>query len=73
MQNDIKELKRLAREAELEVLQYPNGRLLVVGGLINVHWWPGSKHRTAYAEGSPKGIKYANAQRVINIAIKGTP
>lgn len=35
-------LKKLAREAEVEVLEYPDGRVLVIGGLVNVHWWPGS-------------------------------
>lgn len=71
MSSDKKELKRLAREAELEVIEYPGGRMLVVGGLVNVHWWPSSKRRTAYAEGAPAGRHYSSAKNVINLATKG--
>lgn len=73
MSDAKKELKKLAREAELEVIEYPGGRMLVVGGLVNVHWWPNSKRRTAYVEGAPAGRQYSSAKNVINLATKGTP
>ena len=69
----IKELKKLAREAELEVIEYPDGRVLVIGGLVNVHWWPNSKRMTAYAEGASSGRQYSTAKNVINLATEGTP
>jgi hypothetical protein len=69
----VTQLKKLAREAEAEVIEYPDGRVLVVGALINVHWWPASKHRTAYVDGAPRGRKYATAKNVINLATKGMP
>jgi len=71
MANDIKELKRLCREEELDVIEYPDGRVFVVGGIVNVHWWPSSKHRTAYAEGAPRGHKFSKPKNVINLATKG--
>lgn len=73
MAADLKQLKKLAREAELEVIEYPDGRVLVVGGLVNVHWWPTSRRMTAYAEGAPAGRHYATAKNVISLAVKGTP
>lgn len=71
--SDIKTLRKLASDQELEVIEYPDGRVLVVGGLINVHWWPQSKKKTAYVEGAPSGRKFATAKNVINLATKGTP
>jgi hypothetical protein len=73
MSKQITELKRLARQQELEVIEYPDGRFLVVGGLVNVHWWPNSKRLTAYVDGSPHGRRFATAKNVINLATKGTP
>lgn len=73
MSKQVQDLKRLARENELEVIEYPDGRCLVVGGLVNVHWWPQSKRATAYAEGSPAGRRFSTAKNVINLAVKGTP
>lgn len=66
-----KKLKQMAREAELEVIEYADGRVLVVGGLVNVHYWPKSKGQTMYAEGAPSGHKYATPRNVINMALRG--
>ncbi len=71
MSNDVQELKKLAREAELEVIEYSDGRVLVVGGLVNVHWWPNSRRFTAYVEGAPAGRHYCTVKHVINLATKG--
>ena len=71
--SDLSTLKKLARDAELEVIEYPEGRVLVVGGLVNVHWWPLSKRKTAYVEGAPAGRRFATARNVINLATKGLP
>lgn len=67
-----KRLKQLAREAELNVIEYPDGRVLVVGGLVSVHWWPDSKRQTMYAEGAPAGHRYATAKSVVAMATNGT-
>jgi len=69
----IATLKKLAREEELEVLEYADGRVLVIGSLVNVHWWPMSKRKTAYVEGAPTGYRFATAKNVIRLATKGTP
>lgn len=71
--SDIKTLKRLAREQELEVIEYPCGRVLVIGGLVNVHWWPDSKRKTSYVEGALAGRQFSTAKNVINLAVKGHP
>lgn len=73
MSDSLRTLKRLATEAEVEVIEYPDGRILVVGGLVPVHWWPTSKHMTAYVEGAPRGRKHSTAKNVINLATKGQP
>lgn len=73
MSKHITDLKRLARQQELEVIEYADGRVLIVGGLVNVHWWPHSKRLTAYVEGAPNGRRFATAKNVINLATKGTP
>ena len=69
----VANLKKLARAAELEVIEYPDGRVLVVGGLVNVHWWPASRRMTAYVEGASAGRTHTTAKQVINLATKGTP
>jgi len=71
--SNVANLKKLARAAELEVIEYPNGRVLVVGGLVNVHWWPASRRMTAYVEGASAGRTHTTAKQVINLATKGTP
>ena len=71
--SNVANLKKLARAAELEVIEYPNGRVLVVGGLVNVHWWPASPRMTAYVEGASAGRTHTTAKQVINLATKGTP
>jgi len=71
MKADIRDLKKLASEAELEVIEYHDGRILVVGGIVNVHWWPDSKRKTAYAEGSPRGKRQMTAKQVVRLATKG--
>lgn len=70
---DIKRLKVLAREAELQVIEYPDGRVLIVGGLINVHWWPASRRQTAYIDGAQAGRHFMSARHVVNLATKGAP
>lgn len=69
----VANLNKLARAAELEVIEYPNGRVLVVGGLVNVHWWPASRRMTAYVEGASAWRTHTTAKQVINLATKGTP
>lgn len=73
MSADLTTLKKLARAQELEIIEYADGRVLVVGGLVNVHWWPASKRKTAYVEGAPNGRRFATAKNVINLATRGTP
>lgn len=72
-EKNIATLKKLATEAEVEVIEYPDGRVLIVGGLVNVHWWPHSRRMTAYAEGAPAGRSHATAKNVINLATTGKP
>lgn len=69
----VANLKKMARAAELEVIEYPDGRVLVIGGLVNVHWWPASRRMTAYVEGASAGRTHTTAKQVINLATKGSP
>jgi hypothetical protein len=64
-------LKKLAGEAELDVMEYPDGKLTVIGGLMPVHWWPASKRMTAYIDGAPRGYPYCTAKNVIALATTG--
>jgi hypothetical protein len=66
---EVKELRRLAREEELHLIEYPDGRMLVIGGVVNVHYWPNSKRMTSYAEGAPDGKHYQTAKQVIKTAL----
>lgn len=71
MSKRIVDLKRLAREAELEVLEKPEGHFIVIGGIVNVHYWPNSKRLTAWAEGAPRGRSHMTPKQVIQLADKG--
>lgn len=63
-------LKRLAREAELQLIERdePGGLHVTVIGERVVHWWPTSRRMTAYVEGAGRGEQHASAQYVINLA-----
>lgn len=69
--SEIKALKRAATEAELDVMEYPDGKITVIGGLMPVHWWPHSKRRTAYIDGAPRGYPHTTQQDVIALALTG--
>lgn len=71
MSEQVKKLKRLATEAELDVKDYPDGKVTVIGGLMPVHWWPTSKKMTAYIDGAPRGYPHCTAKTVINLALTG--
>ena len=71
MNADLEQLKRLARENELDVKTYPDGKVTVIGGLMPVHWWPDSRRRTAYIDGAPAGYPQCTPRNVINLALKG--
>jgi len=70
----VEKLKRLAREAELQVIEYPgsNGHFTVVGEAATVHWWPLSKKRTAWVEGKPSR-NFVTVEQVILWAQTGSP
>lgn len=68
---EIKALKRAAGEAELDVMEYPDGKITVIGGLVPVHWWPHSRKKTAYVDGAPRGYPHTTAQEVIALATTG--
>ena len=72
MSNDrINDLKRRARDAELEVIEKPDGHFIVIGGLVNAHYWPNSKRLTAWAEGAPRGRHHMTPKQVVQLANKG--
>lgn len=71
MSDRAKDLKRLARDAELEVIEKPDGHFIVIGGLVNVHYWPNSKRLTAWAEGAPRGRSNMTPRQVVQLADKG--
>lgn len=69
--SELQKLKKLAREAELDVKEYADGKVTVIGGLAPVHWWPDSRRMTAYIDGAPRGWHHCTAKNVINLAEKG--
>jgi hypothetical protein len=70
MSNEIKRLRRDAREAELQLIERdePGGLHVTVIGERVVHWWPQSKRRTIYVEGSGAGRTFGTAAQVIKLA-----
>mgnify|MGYP000715256750 CR=1 FL=1 len=68
---DVNDLKRRARDAELELIEKSNGHFIIVGGLVAVHYWPISRKQTAYVEGAPAGRHYVTPKQAINLALKG--
>lgn len=64
-------LKRLASDNELDLREYPDGKITVIGGLMPVHWWPTSKKMTAYIDGAPRGYPYCSAKNIIQLALSG--
>jgi phage terminase large subunit GpA-like protein len=69
VQELVAELKRQARDAELDVKMFPDGHFLVIGGVVNVHWWPYSRRQTAYADRAKKGRNYATPKMVVKMAM----
>lgn len=69
----LKTLKKLAREAEFQLIERmePGGLKVTVIGDRVVHWWPDSRRRTAYVEGSSRGENNADAQRIVELATGG--
>jgi hypothetical protein len=67
----LQKLKRMASENELDVKEYQDGKVTVIGGMMPVHWWPHSKRMTAYVDGAPHGYPQCTAKNVINLALKG--
>lgn len=70
MDKYIKELQKYIDSAnsDIEIIETRDGHLKLVGGAYIVDWWPESKRMTAYVEGTPKGVKYATAKMVFNLA-----
>lgn len=70
----LKDLRRRARDAELQLIERdePGGlHVRVIGEKNVVHWWPDSRKQTAYVDGSAKGHSYASAKKVIDLAQGG--
>jgi hypothetical protein len=67
------ELARLARQHELQLIEKPNGQIMIVGGIVLVHYWPHSKRKTCYVDGAGAGRQYTTIKQAINLANRGTP
>lgn len=68
MKDQLKELKKLARDAELQLTFFQNDHVMVTGGNQVVHYWPYSHRMTAYIEGAAHGQRRATASDVISMA-----
>lgn len=66
----VQQLKREARECELQVIERaePGGLHIIVIGDQVVHWWPESRRQTSYVEGSACGQHHSTVRHVINLA-----
>jgi hypothetical protein len=65
----IQKLKKLAREAELQ-LTFINDRIIVSGGKRIVTYWPESRRRTAYADQANQGVRHATPEQIIAMALR---
>lgn len=70
MNKELQKLKRDARDAELQVIEReePGGLHVIVIGERVVHWWPESRRRTVYVEGSSSGRPHADVAIVVKLA-----
>jgi len=65
----VTKLTKLAERHGLEVVMRPNSHVQVRGGALIVNWYPSSKRRTAYCNGSVAGIACPRAEDVIALAV----
>lgn len=70
MSKELLRLRRDAREAELQLIERdePGGLHVTVIGERVVHWWPQSRRRTIYVEGSGAGRANGTAALVVRLA-----
>lgn len=62
-------LKKLAKEKNIELTERPNGHFTLHGDLM-VHYYPYSKNKIAYVNGTVKGIKKVNPQQAVDMCFK---
>lgn len=65
----LAELKKLAAQKGLRVVDCGNGHIQVTGGPLLVNWWPESKRRTAYIGSTKQGVSGATPERVVRMAL----
>lgn len=64
-------LKRLCREKEIDLKEGDKGHFIIHGPAHIVHYWPTSKKRTAWIEGSRQGKPDVNVTQAVNLAVIG--
>ena len=69
MNTHLARLCKLAERHSLEIVMRPNNHIQVRGGALLVNWYPDSKRRTAYCNGSVSGVNCPKAEDVIALAM----
>lgn len=65
----IRKLAKIAERHGLEVVMRPNDHVQVRGGAMTVNWYPASKSKTAYCNGSVAGRSCPKPEDVIALAV----
>lgn len=69
--SDLDKLKELAEARGLTVREIGNGQVQVKGfDTVMVNYWPDSKNRTAYVDGTKGGVKHCTPHDVIKMSVK---
>ena len=69
MIDKLPKLRKLAEQHGLEIVLRPHGHVQVRGGAMTVNWYPSSKRRTAYCNGSVAGVPCDGPEQVIAMAL----
>ena len=69
MIDKLPKLRKLAEQHGLEIVLRQHGHVQVRGGAMTVNWYPSSKRRTAYCNGSVAGVPCDGPEQVIAMAL----
>lgn len=61
-------LRQAVEKAGLQLVDKGKGHFQITGGKVLVNYYPFSKYRTAYVDGSKAGVKLCDVRQAINLA-----
>lgn len=64
----VTELRTLAKIKGVKVEQHPDGHYRLLGETINISYWPNSRNRSAYIEGTKQTHTQVSPERAVKLA-----